>query len=150
MGTIATQLLIDRQEFYALGITASSIPEEHVLEEPSANSTIEYWIAAGSAEVLRKFAHFMTLPLIAYGEDVKQWVALLAADAGKTVCKLPANSEEYQHLVSAIAEVRLQLSMIRKREDAPQGIIDSTPPERVKPSVHRMFGYPTPSDFPEF
>lgn len=150
LGSITTTQLIDRQEFFALGISQSCVPEELVAEEPSSSSTIEFWIAAASGEVLRKFASFMTLPLVSYGEDVKRWVALLAADAGKTVCRLPANSEGYQELVAAVAEVRMQLQLMRRREDAPQGVIDSTPPSTVKPSINRMFGYARTTALPEF
>ena len=138
---ITTQMLSDRQTFFKLGLAEGRVPPELVDETPSDNSTIEYWIAAGSGEVLRHLSPFMTFPLISWGNDVERWVCSLAADIGKTVCGLPADSVEYQQIIADVAQIRAQLALIRRREDCPQGVIDSTPEDTQRASVPRMFGY---------
>ena len=138
---ITTQMLSDRETFFKLGLAKGKVPQEYSDEEPSDTSTIEYWIAAGSGEVLRHLAPFMTLPLVSWGNDVERWVCSLAADIGKTVSGLPADSVEYQQIVSDVAQIRAQLALIRRREDCPQGVVDSTPEDTQRASVPRTFGY---------
>jgi hypothetical protein len=111
-------------------MAADRIPEVYRLQDPEdPTSAIETWIRAASGQVLSVFSSFMVLPLVEWGDDIKQWTAILAVWNGKGVIGLPAALEEYEQLKDRYGEVMKELARIRQRKVAPQGVIDSSEPD---------------------
>lgn len=135
-----SQQLATKDEFFIWGILQDRVPE--VLHDPE-DTTIDSWLLAASAQVLRVFASFMELPLVEWGEDVKQWVCVLAAWHGKAVLGLPASEPEYDQLLTRYEQVIKELEEIRVRREAPAGVVDSSTPEEddYYPGVNRIVGY---------
>ena len=142
---MATQKLATQADFFVLGITQERIPEEYyseVVDEETGDTAVDKWLIAASAQVLRIFSSFVDLPLTEWGDDVRQWVCVLAAYIGKSVIGLPAGEEEYEQLEVRYREVQHELELCRKRSEAPYGVVGTEVEDELYKGNPLMVGYP--------
>ena len=114
------QQLADIKDFYVHGIAENRLPEW--VEEETVNA----WLQAASDTVLRAFASFAVLPLTEWGQDVRQWTAIIAAWQAKQVIGMDASEYEYEALKERYDQVMKELELIRLRKEAPVGVVDSS------------------------
>ena len=138
---MATQQLATKDDFFIYGLSSDRLPAELI---DSEDTTIDSWLSAASAKILRVFNSFLQLPLVEWGEDIKQLTCVLAAWEGKGVIGLPAGEAEYEQLLERYDRAIQELDEIKTRHEAPSGVVDSfeaSSEDDISPAVNLIVGY---------